>query len=111
MSSKPRPYYKKDRPLCPFYGFNGLSGVFFESKEENQCGLKTLTSTPCQMELEGDTPDWNTCPHNTDENLEGLRRILDSWVYPHEFQPPSGKGIRGLTLRRWFEYLEVPIRD
>src|SRR3989344_8361901 len=47
-----KPYFEIDRPVCPFYGFNGMYGGFIETSG-NQCGLVTESHSPCYMEIEG----------------------------------------------------------
>ena len=112
MGKKLEPYYKKERPPCPFYGFDGTNKRVYFGSKGNQCALITERYTLCQMEKEGDTPDWRGCPFNTQENREAISKLLDHLrIYPGEFQPPSGKGIRGITLRAWFEYLQIPIDE
>ena len=108
MEEKPTPHYHKERPPCPFYGFNGMHNVFFDT-EGNQCGLITISHSPCKMEQEGGTPNWKECHLNSRENRVALGTRLDLYVHPKEFQPPSGKGFRSFTIRKWFEYLGVPI--
>ena len=109
MEEKPKPYYEKDRPPCPFYGFNGMYGGFFDT-DGNQCGLITDSHAPCRMEQEGDTPDWNGCIfYNTEENRAALEKISGNIkVFPKEFAPPKSSW-RGIILETWFEYLGIKI--
>ena len=103
----PQPYHKKERYQCPFYGFDGTNKRVYLDSEGNQCGLKTLSYAPCQMEIDGDTPDWGKCPHNTEENRKGLTKILDKVrLFPKEFYPPRTKSWGGITLRQWIQYLD-----
>ena len=101
-----KPYYKKERPKCPFYGFNGVSGIFFDT-EGNQCGAKTSSHAPCQMEINRDTPNWSKCLFNTERHRRDLRKILDNRIFPKEFQPPGAKSWEGITLKQWIQYLDT----
>ena len=107
----PQPFYTVERPPCPFYGFNGKYGILMDTGG-NQCGLLTLSNTPCQMEREGDTPNLSRCTlFNTEEHKAALGKILNVKIFPNELRRPGTKPWGGITLKKWFEYLKVPIED
>ena len=53
------------RPQCPYYGMSGQGGLqrLFPSGG-NQCALVMNAHAPCQMEIEGQLPNWERCPKN-----------------------------------------------
>ena len=84
-----KPYAQKDRPKCPFYGFNGMYGMFMDS-EGNQCALITDSFSPCQMEMAEKTPSWSECPFNTEEKRKDLASVARKMkVFPKGFHPPK----------------------
>jgi len=59
---------------CPFYGFSADFPGALCSSGGNQCALKEGFS-PCQMEKEGLSVDWDHCAINNWENVDFLRRV------------------------------------
>lgn len=59
---------------CPFYGRTLFVPPEYETKDppimlfsrfeqaSDQCALTKVIHVPCEMELSGQTPDWQTCP-------------------------------------------------
>jgi hypothetical protein len=86
---------------CPFYGFylSLLAGVMAD-QEGNQCALIVDSYDPCQMERGGETPDWETCSKNCDENKGALEALAESIaVFP---KSPGGETPRkGVPLKDW----------
>ena len=87
---------------CPFYGFRQIAGIFVrKGAEEDQCGLRTSSYVPCQMEK----PDWRNCPYN----LPKVREILvdvagDFMVFPDKGDKKSSGAVdEVLTLDEWLE--------
>jgi len=102
---KLKPLFKKRRPRCPFYGFYGAMGVFLDQKG-NQCSLIVDSYSPCQMEKEGDAPDWNLCPFNNRDNQPIIKQITKTWrVFPDEFQPLKKSEWKGIPFKKWFKYV------
>ena len=64
---------------CPFYGrAMFVSPIPTRShppfvlipQSGNQCALVLSSNSPCRMELDGDTPDWQTCLLVRDVRME-----------------------------------------
>lgn len=65
---------------CPFYGRHMTDGrhmtenrFLLIDQNGNQCAIVKDAYAPCFMEIEGNTPDWKTCPRLADilVTLEG----------------------------------------
>jgi hypothetical protein len=84
---------KGDRPACPFYGFAHWPGLLMDS-EGNQCALKD-GHAPCQMEMNGEVPNWKTCPENTGVVLLQFAEVE---VAPRELREQSGQ----VPFHVWF---------
>lgn len=98
-------YSEVERPLCPFYGFNGMHGSLMDSKG-NQCALITDSFSPCQMEMAEDNPNWHECGFNTEEHRKGLEEVAERvQVFPREFHPPTAKSWAGISLKNWMNYI------
>lgn len=98
LKSVEKPIYK-----CPFYGFYRTTtwkpNVLF-GKEGNSCGFFASSHVPCQMEINRQTPDWNKCPFNKEENEEAIKEIIVSHlVYP--------KGAREdcISFKQWMDFV------
>jgi hypothetical protein len=46
---------------CPFYGRSGFVFPLLIDTLGNQCGLVVRSCSPCQMELNRQDPDWQSC--------------------------------------------------
>lgn len=48
---------------CQFYGYNyaRLSRVLV-AQGGNQCAVRADGYVPCQMQVDGNDPDWESCP-------------------------------------------------
>lgn len=104
-NSELKPYTEKQRHPCPFYGFNGSFGAMIDS-EGNQCAIITKSFSPCKMCLYHETPNWNKCSFNTEENKNRLIGILANIrIYPGEFKPSDSKNWRGLEFAEWADYV------
>lgn len=62
---------------CPLHGLSlifahGGAVLAAPSTPSNRCPLITDAHAPCRMEVEGNAPDWATCPRNPD-NYERYR--------------------------------------
>jgi len=101
------PVRAKPRYACPFYGFSRISAEsFMLDQAGNQCGLLTDEFFPCQMELAGQTPDWETCPLNSEVNKFAVRKIRNNLtVFPEELRPKRAKAWRGMPFCQWFSYV------
>lgn len=89
FSRKPKPYYERARHPCPFYGFNGMYGRLMD-QNGNQCALLRESHSPCQMEVEGNTPNWENCPFNNDLSRRDIEREAPKVrAFPKEFWPPG----------------------
>lgn len=101
-----KPYFDKERPPCPFYGFHAWQSMFMD-QTGNQCALLIDSYSPCQMEVRNQKTDWNKCPFNTPETRQKLEEISQEViVFPNEFWPPGQKSFRdGIPLRDWIEYV------
>ena len=100
-----KPYSEKDRPACPFYGFNAMMGILID-QNGNQCALITDSYSPCRMEMNSETPEWENCPANNPKITSGLEAAMDKMrVFPDEFRPSNPNGWEGITLREWINYL------
>ena len=106
----PAPYLEVERHPCPFYGFNGMFrfGDMMDS-EGNQCALITDSYSPCQMEMDGDEPNWNLCPIKQATPKKYLRRFEESAkrkrAFPREFNPPEQSSWKGIPLSDWMDYV------
>ena len=51
---------------CPFYGrhtvLRGAAFPILIAQQGNQCAVITTAYSPCRMEIDGQEPDWRTCP-------------------------------------------------
>ena len=98
-----KPYFEIERPPCPFYGFNGISGSLMDT-EGNHCALRR-DYRPCVMEINEEEPNWNLCPIRQNF-LEGRGKKLEEvagkiQVFPREFRPPKDKPWKGISLKDW----------
>jgi hypothetical protein len=84
---------ENEKPTCPFYGMHRKRTLsLFSGSGGNQCGLVSDEYMPCGMEMEGNRPDWRTCPCNEyalrqlmhEDNILGNKVLL--W-------PPEGSPI------------------
>ena len=89
---------RRERPACPFYGFNHVYGTLLDSRG-NQCGLIRNSYSPCQMEISGNEPDWHKCYLNVGKNNRRLVGILDVKVLPNELK--SKHPWSGIPLKDW----------
>src|SRR3989304_3840068 len=101
-------YSDKQRPRCPFYGFNIISETMLDS-QGNQCPLLSKLSRsyhPCLMEVNGEEPNWEKCPYLPKE----LKRVAESvaerklTVIPKEFSP-SKEIWQGIPFKHWKDYI------
>lgn len=104
-----KPVRNKKRYSCPFYGFYGGRGIFVDTKG-NQCGLITESYSPCKMEMNNQTPNWDKCSHfNNESNREVIKRIDERvsqvTVFPEEFRPKGKKSWNGISLKEWIKYV------
>lgn len=102
------PYAIQTRYDCHFYGLNSIVEglVMVDSIEKDQCALITKSYRPCQMETEGNSPDWHKCPLNTEGSRKKLEKFAGSIrVFPREFQPPLLKKWSGLSLKEWMHHI------
>lgn len=92
-----------NRPKCPFYGFSIAAGMMVDESTDT-CALACVgKNTPCIMEKNGQSPNWNTCRVNMSDNRLAIAYILDATrTFPREFRPPGGKHWHGIKTRRWF---------
>jgi len=97
-------YFEKERPVCPFYGFNGMFGGLIDSRG-NQCALVKKSYSPCQMELDGETPDWHNCPLNTEGAIEAHFGSMDIRAFPKELRPSEDGGWSGVSLEDWIRHI------
>jgi hypothetical protein len=75
------------RPRCPFYGLHSAQGALIDTSR-NQCALIIESYSPCQMEVDGQTPYWETCPLNTPQLRETIANKEDEVrVFPNELRP------------------------
>ena len=101
-----QPYFEKDRPSCPFYGFYISVGRKFSimmDQRGNRCALVKKRYSPCHMEMDKLKPCWNNCSSNK-EKLEELFKEIS--VFPDEFLPPRIKSWEGILLKDWIKYIE-----
>ncbi len=105
MPEELKPYKEKERHTCPFYGFFAANGMMMD-QHGNQCALVIDSYRPCQMEKEGEQPDWNGCPFKEEKSSGELEILIDRiQVFPQEFCPPGEKEWGGITLREWSEHI------
>lgn len=66
---------------CPFYSHNlvmnhgGARPIILIDTSGNQCALIADAIAPCQMEIEGKTPDWKECPR-----VGEIRLSMGRWL-------------------------------
>jgi len=91
------------RHACPFYGFFMTEEIpILMDQQGNQCPLIRGSYSPCQMETRGQTPNWNDCPFNNEENREVLERIASSYkVAPKELWPKGESTWGGIPFKEW----------
>jgi hypothetical protein len=102
-----KPKLQKPRHRCPFYGFRygGAPNIFMDS-EGNQCALMMKSYSPCKMEFNAQTPDWNKCPFNNEKNREALENIKQfAMIFPEEFTPEEKSSWAGMPLKEWINYV------
>lgn len=105
-----KPYFEKQRPPCPFYGFGYVFNGILDTKG-NQCALIKESHTPCQMEVQQQEPNWYKCSMNNLDTLskEELKSLKEKYknvrVFPLEFQPPDAKPWKGISLADWMKYI------
>ena len=100
-----KPTFNKERYKCPFYGFSHPLMGMFRDQDGNQCPLYE-EYTPCQMEIENQTPNWEKCLINNKENGDIINRIINSHRFaPREFWPKGKSSWKGLQFERWTEYV------
>ncbi len=99
------------RPPCPFYGFVGMMGVFVDN-HGNACGIAG-GHRPCAMEMDSETPDWKKCTRfNHDENLRKIRHAFDRCkIFPEELRPKNASSWEGISLRVWYQWYQLIMRD
>jgi hypothetical protein len=108
-----KPYIEIKRHPCPFYGFFGGMGVMMD-QEGNQCALIQDSYSPCPMQMNNETPDYQKCSpgeyeeymNNTGGKLQQLAEKVQ--VFPKEFHPPNSNGWEGMSLRQWMDYILKP---
>lgn len=101
------PYFQKKRHPCPFYGFSGMFGTMID-QHGNQCALITGSYNPCQMEIQGQEPNWYKCPFNTEENRKKSEELIKNekgQVFPEEFHPPAAQAWEGISFKQWINYI------
>lgn len=106
-----QPYRDTQRHPCPFYGFNGMFGNFFDQKG-NQCGLLRDSYSPCQMDPSGERSNWEECSLNNPMSREFFEENASRIkIYPEEFWPRDREGVKaqsweGITLKQWMDYIK-----
>lgn len=103
-----KPYIRKERYPCPFYGFYGDNIIeIMVEQGGNKCALITPSHSPCRMEIDKKTPDWNKCPINPEES--GGKPLIDSTnnikVFPKEFHPQNKRSWGGMDFKDWMNYV------
>jgi len=89
------------RYKCPFYGFSLNPSVLTDTRG-NQCALVTESYSPCYMEISDETPNWNNCSFNDEQNRTKLEQIAESVrVFPEELCPGGVKIWNGIPLNKW----------
>lgn len=100
-NEKLEPQTEKARYPCPFYGFHTALGLLID-QTGNQCALITTSYSPCQMEINGQTPDFNLCQFNNPDEMKKLEQMAAQVrVFPREFGP------NGLSINDWKEYIRA----
>lgn len=93
----------RPRHRCPFYGFAlapATGGVLLD-QQGDQCPLIVGRCSPCAMEMEGDTPDWDRCRFFNTETHRPLVEVMFGrcTIFPREL--PA----EGTSLRLWAGYV------
>ncbi len=91
------------RHACPFYGFAmvGKTPILMDQKG-NQCPLIRNSYSPCQMEVNDRTPNWNDCPLNSEENSVLVERIEREYkIFPRELWSRKDKRWKGISFSEW----------
>lgn len=109
-SGDPQPNLVVERTLCPFYGFSAMGvmvGSMLLDTGGNQCPLEGAnTFSPCQMEMAGEMPDWDSCPYNKEENREVIDFFLQEFtIAPKEYWPVGKTSWKGLSFSWWFDHI------
>lgn len=102
-----KPFHDKERHPCPFYGFylSPIGGALLD-QEGNQCALIKGSYSPCQMEMQKQTPDWNECSYNCEKNKSNIRTISRKYrAFPKEFWPDEESSWAGIPFKRWMRYV------
>jgi hypothetical protein len=61
---------------CRFYGYYVIEeALALVAQSGNQCALIVDHYAPCQMEIEGQAPQWDRCPLNTPRAARLVERI------------------------------------
>ncbi len=98
-------YTPVKRGGCPFYGFH-LNPDFkvFTWSGGNQCALIHTSFHPCDVELQGQVPNWRVCPYSTDPLTE---RLLERFrVEEFRFFPRGDSHIGVFTFERGISFEE-----
>lgn len=95
----------KQRHKCPFYGFHMTYGLLID-QSGNQCALIEDSYSPCQMEIDNQTPNWDECLLNNEQNKSGVELIMnDSKIFPNEFRPTDAESWEGIAFKDWQKYI------
>ncbi len=93
------------RNACPFYGFATFLGVgLLMDQKGNQCAIAG-GYVPCEMEIQGKTPDWRNCAKNALISQEQLLCLEKLRCAPREFWPDGQNSWGGIPFRQWEKYV------
>lgn len=97
------------RPPCPFYGFSQSGHTeadrsMIDSQSSNQCALVVMSLHPCEMEIDGEAPNWKECPLKKAYEEEVMEQMRGCRVFPHEHRPPgAATSWRGIPFEEWMQ--------
>lgn len=100
------PTYEQERTKCPFYGFFLAPGPMFMDSEGNQCALNIDSFGPCQLEFNGEPPNWEKCSFNTAENKKTIEELIaTARIGPQEFWPKGKSSWNGIPFKDWYKHI------
>lgn len=103
LGISPKPFFRKERFPCPFYGFFSRGDRLFQKSKE--CAFKG-SGRGCRMENHFSGPDFRKCGHgdmNRERNDEVYEIIKKRRVYAEEFC--TGPEWKGIPMTVWEKHV------
>ena len=88
----------EENAKCPFYGFMTMMNSLTD-QQGNQCALVTDRYSPCEMEMEKETPCWDKCGYNLQN--EGFVDKLEELDFTVSIKGRS----EDVPIRTWYNHV------